>query len=120
MTPGAGCRLPNPFDDDVALCDVFTIVSALVDLRDGNDKALFDESSSEVGGPTRYFIDGDLGNDTIVGGSLSDLLVGNQGIDRLEGRGGNDRLDGGIDNDTLLGDNGSEVIRMRVRRRSPT
>jgi Ca2+-binding RTX toxin-like protein len=44
---------------------------------------------------------GDVGNDTLLGGSAGDFLYGFGGNDRLSGGAGNDNLVGGIGNDTF-------------------
>jgi Ca2+-binding RTX toxin-like protein len=54
---------------------------------------------------------GGPGNDTLVGGGLSDKLIGGAGNDKLTGRGGDDLLYGGPGNDELLGGAGNDVLR---------
>ena len=51
----------------------------------------------------RSSIDGDRGDDTIIGGSTSDTLTGGLGDDLLMGGKGYDYLNGGANNDTLVG-----------------
>src|SRR5262249_3818443 len=53
-------------------------------------------------------VDGDDGNDRLVGGSNADHLFGSEGNDRLIGGAGNDRLDGGLGVDTLPGGPGRD------------
>lgn len=49
----------------------------------------------------RDFVDGEAGNDTILGGDDDDTLVGGEG---------DDVLDGGIDEDLLIGGEGADTI----------
>lgn len=45
-------------------------------------------------------LEGEAGNDTLLGGAAVDVLLGGDGNDWLEGRGANDRYDGGAGTDT--------------------
>lgn len=54
--------------------------------------------------------EGEGGDDTLRGGTLSDQLQGGQGNDTLNGFAGNDWLVGGAGNDTLQGGAGSDVL----------
>ena len=54
--------------------------------------------------------DGEAGDDTLRGGTLSDQLQGGQGNDLLSGGAGNDWLVGGEGNDTVQGGQGSDVV----------
>jgi Ca2+-binding RTX toxin-like protein len=51
---------------------------------------------------------GQLGNDTLIGGSANDSLYGGSGNDSLVGGAGNDMLDGGSGNNTLAGGSGND------------
>jgi hypothetical protein len=62
---------------------------------------------------------GQLGNDTLIGGSNADRLFGNSQDDRIVGGGGddflvagigNDRIDGGHGNDRILGIHGKNLL----------
>jgi hypothetical protein len=60
-------------------------------------------------------IDGDIGNDTIVGSNVNsskytESLLGYTGNDTINGGGGDDTIDGGDDDDTLLGGPGEDDI----------
>ncbi|MDY7099499.1 MAG: hypothetical protein SXU28_15300, partial [Pseudomonadota bacterium] len=68
---------------------------------DGDD--LYDGTSGSVGGEIR----GNAGNDTLLGGVLSDLMYGDAGADTLNGGGGVDTLFGGAGSDAING--GSDV-----------
>ena len=60
---------------------------------------------------TSIFIDGGLGNDSLLrGGGGADTIFGGDGIDRLEGQDGNDRLDGGSEDDVLVGGDGDDTL----------
>ena len=56
-------------------------------------------------------INGDEGNDVIVGGPGDDDLRGEGGADRLDGAAGNDVLDGGAGDDVLSGSAGRDISR---------
>jgi Ca2+-binding RTX toxin-like protein len=53
---------------------------------------------------------GDIGNDTLRGGSGPDILNGGDGADVLVGNAGNDKLFGGAGNDTLTGGAGVDSL----------
>lgn len=53
---------------------------------------------------------GGSGNDDIYGGAGRDTLIGNAGNDSLDGGSGNDRLEGGIGADELDGGLGTDVL----------
>ena len=55
-------------------------------------------------------LNGDSGNNYIVGTIGDDTLNGNGGIDTLESDLGNDTLNGGLDNDYLYGSSGNDVL----------
>ncbi|MGP6088673.1 calcium-binding protein [Antarctobacter jejuensis] len=75
-----------------------------VDLGGGND--FFDNNGGVVNG----FIDGEIGNDTLLGGNSSDDMAGGAGDDTVIGRGGDDLLDGDSGNDIILGGEGNDGI----------
>jgi Ca2+-binding RTX toxin-like protein len=81
------------------------------------------KSESLVGDNEVNLLDGNLGNDTLLGGAANDVLHGGSdypgsaedfvtgvGHDWLEGRGGNDNLNGGYGNDTLIGGEGDDLL----------
>jgi Ca2+-binding RTX toxin-like protein len=57
---------------------------------------------------------GNLGNDTLNGGTSNDNLFGQDGNDTLNGGDGNDNLVGGAGNDTVNGGAGIDTIRYTV------
>jgi Ca2+-binding RTX toxin-like protein len=54
-------------------------------------------------------LDGEMGNDQLIGANLNDILNGGEGNDTLAGNGGNDILNGGIGNDRLDGGSGNNT-----------
>ncbi|HYO09216.1 MAG TPA: hypothetical protein VER17_09605 [Tepidisphaeraceae bacterium] len=65
-------------------------------------------------------VDGEAGNDTIIGGTSADNLIGgldndsvtgNDGDDSLSGSGGRDSLDGGLGKDRIDGGSGNDTLR---------
>lgn len=56
------------------------------------------------------YLDGGLGNDTLIGAALNDKLYGGSGNDTVSGGAGNDSLFGGDGNDTISGGAGNDTI----------
>ena len=56
------------------------------------------------------FVDGQGGNDTLIGGSFNDHLLGGDGNDSIVGNGGDDYLEGGNGTDSLLGGLGNDTL----------
>ena len=75
-----------------------------IDLEGGGDR--YEGGGGSVSGT----IFGEIGNDTIAGGALTDVIDGGDDDDLLVGRGGDDDLSGGAGNDTLLGGAGNDVM----------
>jgi Ca2+-binding RTX toxin-like protein len=73
----------------------------------GNDQISLDESNGAL--PAAHMF-GQLGNDTLTGGSGADMLFGQAGDDVLLGKGGNDLLFGGANNDVLTGGDGDDQV----------
>lgn len=53
---------------------------------------------------------GKVGNDVILGTSVTDIIYGKDGNDRLHGLKGNDQLSGGAGNDVLIGGPGRDTF----------
>ena len=70
---------------------------------DGND--------SITGGPSFDDINGNVGNDTCVGGDGADYVVGGKDNDLLFGGSGNDLVYGNLGDDTCNGDDGDDIVR---------
>jgi Ca2+-binding RTX toxin-like protein len=83
--------------------DIFEATSAgeTVDGDAGNDRLL------GLGGADT--LRGGAGNDTLEGGDGDDQLFGGAGFDNLVGGIGNDTLDGGLDIDTMTGGDGNDT-----------
>jgi Ca2+-binding RTX toxin-like protein len=63
--------------------------------------------------PPRTFglsVEGDLGDDTLLGTAQRDVLDGNGGNDVIRGRNGNDHVEGGNGQDDVKGENGNDVV----------
>lgn len=90
--------------------DSLTVVSG-----SGNDSIALltsDSAVTDVSGQTGVvnYIDGGLGDDSIVGGDGMDIIVGGVGDDSISGGAGDDTIDGGAGDDTILGGSGNDVI----------
>ena len=55
-------------------------------------------------------MNGDVGNDTLLGGAFDQTLNGGNGDDRIEGGAGDDNLLGGAGEDTFIGGAGNDTI----------
>ena len=55
-------------------------------------------------------LQGNAGNDTLIGGRKNDLLIGDSGNDSILGKSGDDELRGGRDDDLLNGGVGNDLI----------
>jgi Ca2+-binding RTX toxin-like protein len=62
------------------------------------------------GGSQGIIVNGNGGDDTLIGSSARDLLFGDDGNDAVNGLGGNDDLFGGIGNDSISGGAGNDYI----------
>ncbi|MBI1310698.1 hypothetical protein GC176_05270 [bacterium] len=71
----------------------------------GNDLLTAAEASIAVS------FDGDVGDDTLIGGAGNDFLLGASGNDSVSGGGGDDNILGGAGRDTLAGDDGNDFVR---------
>ena len=67
-----------------------------------------DDTFDESGSPEAYYINAGMGDDTVIGGRVSDFLVGGAGNDFLDGRESDDSLLGGGGNDILVGGAGDD------------
>ncbi len=125
MVPSAGCVLPYEDDVSTAVCPM--PAELRLELGDGNDRDLLDESSPSlpitvVGGPgndglsanydvdNMVTLDGGEGDDTLNGMQFDDTLVGGPGKDTLNGNGGDDTLYGGDGDDWLEPDTMTDVV----------
>lgn len=97
-------------DDTVTVQDLSSInCAALVVVNGGEGNDLITGQGSKLG-LIRLSLNGDGGNDTIVGSEGSDSINGGAGNDAVNGRAGNDAIMGGDGNDTLAGSLGNDTI----------
>lgn len=79
--------------------------------EDGNDLLIGGPGNDRLfGGPGNDRLYGNAGNDDLVGGPGNDLLEGGAGNDRMWGQAGNDTMNGGDGNDTMDGGAGNDVM----------
>lgn len=69
-----------------------------------------DDSFNATGFTGLLTLDGDEGNDTLVGGVNADTLIGGVGEDLLRGLAGDDSLTGNDGNDRLFGNGGRDLL----------
>lgn len=106
-------------DDTVTVNDLTTIdcaVLIIVNGDEGNDRLTAQGSRL---GLARLMMNGNAGNDTIIGSLDGDSLTGNEGNDAINGLAGNDSivgtagddiLAGGLGDDTLDGGDGEDFV----------
>ena len=85
-------------DDSVTILPFDSAFKATVEVRGGSGYDIIDASAAEAG----LLLEGNAGNDTIIGGSGNDTLFGTEDDDQLQGGDGNDILDGGSGTDTIF------------------
>ena len=112
VTPGENGARPTitTTRNSFARADVHSIVA---NLGDGNDAMVVNDLYSYFrrgSDPIPATINGEGGNDVIVGGRGNDTLNGGDGNDVILGRAGNDTINGGAGNDSLDGDGGDDTI----------
>jgi hypothetical protein len=73
------------------------LVSGFIPFLNGNEG-----DDLILGGPNTEFMDGGAGNDTLRGGAGDDTILGGSGNDLIEGGVGNDSLSGGAGSDTYV------------------
>ena len=61
-------------------------------------------------GGVRLSVDGEAGDDVIIGGTGDDLIAGGSGNDSIQGNRGNDTLQGGDGGDSSLGGAGNDTL----------
>jgi Ca2+-binding RTX toxin-like protein len=88
------------------------IAAIAVDAGNGADSVRIDESNGVFGDTIPTTIDGENGNDTLVGGAGAGTLNGGNGDDTVAGGSGAEKLVGGNGNDSIDGNRGNDVAFM--------
>ncbi|MGH2607459.1 MAG: calcium-binding protein [Tepidiformaceae bacterium] len=81
----------------------------VVNARDGNDQVQIDESNGAFTDTHPTTLNGEEGDDTLLGGSGAESFDGGDGNDTILGRAGIDVMSGGPGNDFIDGDQGNET-----------
>jgi hypothetical protein len=104
IDPRGGCF--RPFETTRIVDCIVPLSSGLVRAGLGNQ----DDRLEPVDPDTSFgfSVEGDLGNDVLIGTQRRDVLDGVGGDDTLRGRSGNDALEGAHGNDDLRGDAGDD------------
>lgn len=102
---GSGFAANDQQDAFVSEFDAGAVTSIVVNAGGGNDSVTIDPL---VG--IAVTVNGDDGNDTIIGGGVAMTFNGGNGNDLLQGGSGADNLDGGDGDDTLVGDAGNDTL----------
>jgi Ca2+-binding RTX toxin-like protein len=92
--------------------DLGTFGAIDVEAGNGNDTVLIDQVNGAFTTTKATRIDGQNGDDTLIGGSGNEVLVGGRGDDFVDGNGGTDTAFLGRGDDTFVWDpgDGSDVI----------
>ena len=117
----------NNGNDTITIGNLEDVAAVLVEVFGGNG----DDTINAIGafiGNVRLSLNGDAGNDTLVGsedgdtisggvghdflygGSGDDTMIGGNGKDNLYGQAGNDSLQGNADDDSLRGNDGNDTL----------
>ncbi|MFM9962800.1 MAG: Calx-beta domain-containing protein [Planctomycetaceae bacterium] len=96
-------------DDTITIGDLTGVrpIGVVVNGGDGND---FISGQGALLGGVRLAINGENGNDTLVGTEGDDTILAGLGNDAVNGRAGNDIISGIDGNDTLAGGLGNDTI----------
>lgn len=112
--PGEGCETPASNPSAMICPDSGGAPLIVVTGGNGNDAIAVDNS---VPGGAKVRINGNAGNDNLIGGNGEDVLEAGEnynspdnGNDRLDGNGGSDVLYSDPGGDTLLGGAGSDLL----------
>jgi hypothetical protein len=115
LSPVDRTELQVDFGDDGsadASFDVNTFDAIDVEAGRGDDTVRIDQANGIFTTTKATRIDGQDGDDTLIGGSGNEVLVGGRGNDLVDGNGGADTASLGDGNDTFVWDpgDGSDVI----------
>ena len=96
-------------DDTISIGDVSSVGFLQLIVRGGNGNDTLTAAGANIGA-VRLSLNGDLGNDTLIGSNGNDTLNGGAGNDAASGGAGNDTIFGGLGNDQLGGGAGNDFI----------
>jgi Ca2+-binding RTX toxin-like protein len=88
------------------------IAKIAVNAGNGGDSVRIDESNGVFGDTIPTTLDGENGNDRLVGGAGAGTLIGGNGNDTLAGGSGAEKLLGGNGNDSIDGNRGNDAAFM--------
>ncbi len=96
-------------DDTITVTNIDLVCRGSVVVRGNTGDDLLIGQNAKIGA-MRLRMEGNDGNDSIVGTQGDDTLAGDAGIDRIKGGLGNDLILGGTSIDSLNGDAGNDTI----------
>lgn len=105
-------------DDLVTISSLSGVLPTVLVVNGGEGNDTLSANGADIG-RVRLFLNGENGNDTIIGsngndtingGNGNDAVNGGAGSDSIVGAAGNDILAGGTDNDTISGGDGSDSV----------
>ena len=105
---GGGCIRAT---QSVRIADCIVPISAdRVRAGLGNRDDRIETSATRPLTTMRMSVEGDLGNDTLLGTTLNDVLDGGGGDDVIRGRAGDYKLEGGNGDDNIGGEQGADFL----------
>lgn len=99
----------NNGDDTITVGDLQDVSAVQVEIFGGNGNDLITAVGALIGN-VRLSLNGDAGNDTVIGSEDADTITGGIGNDTLQGGGGNDTIIAGDGNDNVFGQAGDDSL----------
>ena len=93
----------------VTVGDLDLVCRGALTIRGGLGNDVLNATNAKTG-LIRMRMEGNDGDDTLIGGQGNDTLVGEAGIDRLRGGLGNDLAIGGVSIDSINGEGGNDTL----------
>jgi Ca2+-binding RTX toxin-like protein len=96
-------------DDVITVSSLNGVLPSLLTINGGDGDDSLSAAGAEIG-RVRLVMNGDAGNDTVIGSLGNDSLFGGDGMDQMNGLAGDDVLQGQAGNDTIGGGDGNDTI----------
>jgi Ca2+-binding RTX toxin-like protein len=96
-------------DDVITVGSLTGVLPSILTINGGNGDDSLTAAGADIG-RVRLVMNGDAGNDTVIGSLGNDSLFGGDGQDQMNGLAGDDVLQGQAGNDTIGGGDGNDTI----------